>query len=95
MRYMLSYALPDEAAQAFRKEHPHDEIVYETVLYNFAARIKDYVLWDAEKSVISVDAANVALAVYDTILGRIDAVVTNKAHAAEYRFSKYEVVTVD
>ena len=81
MRYMLSYALPDEAAKAFRKEHPH--------------RIKDYVLWDAEKSVISVDAANVALAVYDTILGRIDAVVTNKAHAAEYRFSKYEVVTVD
>nr|DAH15171.1 MAG TPA: hypothetical protein [Caudoviricetes sp.] len=93
MRYI--YALPDEAAKAFRKEHPHDEIVYETVLYNFAARIKDYVLWDAEKSVISVDAANVALAVYDTILGRIDAVVTNKAHAAEYRFSKYEVVTVD
>ncbi len=95
MRYMLSYALSDEAAKAFRVEHPHDEIVDETVLDNFAARIKEYALWDAEKSAISVNPDDVALAVYDAILGRIDAVVTDKAHAKEYRFLKYGVVTVD
>ncbi len=95
MRYMLSYALPGEAAKAFRKEHQTDEIVDEVALNNFAARIKEYVLWDAEKSAIDVDPADVALAVYDTGLDRIDAIVTDKAHAAEYRFSKYEVVTVD
>ena len=44
MRYMLSYALPDEAAKAFRKEHQNDEIVYEAVLNNFIARIRDYIM---------------------------------------------------
>lgn len=95
MRYMLSYALPDEAAKAFRKEHQNDEIIDETVLNNFAARIREYVLWDAEKSVIPVSSAAISHAVSQTIFDGIDAIVTDKAHAAEYRFSANGIITVD
>ena len=128
MRYMLSYALPGEAAKAFRKEHQTDEIVDEVALNNFAARIKEYVLWDAEKSVSghcallngtghcvetgtsqmlylttlliggddeTIAGRRISLELRGRGLDRIDAIVTDKAHAAEYRFSKYEVVTVD
>jgi hypothetical protein len=92
---MLSYALPDEAAKAFRKEHQNDEIVYEAVLNNFIARIRDYIMWDAEKSVIPISAAAISHAVAQTIFDGIDAVVTDKAHAADYRFSSFQVITVD
>ena len=94
MRYMLSYALPDDAAKAFLAEHKSDEIVYETVLNNFIARIRDYIMWDAEKSVIPINAAAVSYAVSQTIFDGIDAVVTDKAHAAEYRFSANNIITV-
>ena len=95
MRYMLSYALPDDAAKAFRKEHQNDEIVDETVLNDFAARICDYVKWDAEKSVIPISSAAISHAVSQAIFDGIDAVVTDKAHAADYRFSSFQVITVD
>lgn len=94
MRYMLSYALPDDAAKAFRKEHQNDEIVDETALNNFAARICDYVKWDAEKSVIPISSAAISHAVSQAIFDGIDAVVTDKAHAAEYRFSANNIITV-
>jgi len=94
MRYMLSYALPGEAAKAFRKEHQTDEIVDEVALNNFAARIKEYVLWDAEKSVIPISSAAISHAVSQAIFDGIDAVVTDKAHAAEYRFSANNIITV-
>ena len=94
MRYMLSYALPDDAAKAFLVEHKSDEIVYEAVLNNFIARIRDYIMWDAEKSVIPVSSAAISHAVAQTIFDGIDAVVTDKAHAADYRFSSFQVITV-
>lgn len=95
MRYMLSYALSDEAAKAFRKEHQDDEIVDEVPLNDFIARIRDYVMYDAKKSAIPADADDVALAVYDTISRRIDAVVVDKAHSSEYRLLTHKIITVD
>ena len=95
MRYMLSYSLTDVAARIFRKEHQNDEFVYETVLLNFIARVSGYVKWDAEKSVISIDPAAISYAVFQAILSGIDAVVTDKAHAAEYRFFDFGTVTTD
>lgn len=94
MRYMLSYALPDDAAKAFRKEHQNDEILDETALNDFTARISDYVRWDAEESAIPISAAAVSHAVSQTIFDGIDAVVTDKTHAAEYRFSANNIITV-
>lgn len=94
MRYLLSEFLLEEDAKAFRKEHQNDEIVDETVLNNFAARICDYVKWDAEKSVIPISSAAISHAVSQAIFDGIDAVVTDKAHAAEYRFSANNIITV-
>lgn len=95
MRYMLSYALPDDAAKAFRKEHQNDEIIDEAVLNNFIARICGYIKWDAEKSVIPISSAAISHAVSQTIFDGIDAIVADKAHAANYRFSSFQVITVD
>lgn len=95
MRYMLSYALPSDAAKAFREEHQNDEVVDEVVLNNFAARICDYVKWDAEKNVIPVSSAAISHAVSQAIFDGIDAIVIDKAHAAQYRFSPNDIITVD